>query len=187
MVRSVNGCSPGRALVMSYQIPSRLSEIPNPVRDEETAGYLGDTSDSGSSGSLDGPADGPRSFDYGHTAPIVALKTVILSGNARFGRHQATLGLISIHPRALHSTYAAAVSGAQNSKQDTRKNLKQMENGKVKKKDADIYARSSGPAPPPLRGFPNFPQATAPPNRSTQLGSSRLQNTSKLGTQDKSE
>ncbi|KAL8716511.1 MAG: hypothetical protein Q9225_006174 [Loekoesia sp. 1 TL-2023] len=45
---------------------------------------------------------------------------------------------------------------------------------------ADIPHRSTGPAPPPLRGFPNFPQSN-PPNRSLQLGSGRLQGTNKLG------
>ncbi|KAI4183539.1 MAG: hypothetical protein L6R41_005339 [Letrouitia leprolyta] len=40
--------------------------------------------------------------------------------------------------------------------------------------------RLTGPTPQPLRGFPNFPQSN-PPNRNLQLGSTRLQNTNKLG------
>ncbi|KAL8934144.1 MAG: hypothetical protein Q9211_005384 [Gyalolechia sp. 1 TL-2023] len=40
--------------------------------------------------------------------------------------------------------------------------------------------RLTGPVPPPLRGFANFPQSN-PPNRNLQLGSTRLQGTNKLG------
>ncbi|KAL8933941.1 MAG: hypothetical protein Q9216_006150, partial [Gyalolechia sp. 2 TL-2023] len=47
-------------------------------------------------------------------------------------------------------------------------------------KAANEPHRLTGPAPPPLRGFPNFPQSN-PPNRNLQLGSTRLQNTNKLG------
>lgn len=46
---------------------------------------------------------------------------------------------------------------------------------------ADVPHRFTGPAPPPLRGFPNFPQSN-PPSRSLQLGSGRLQGTNKLGS-----
>ena len=46
---------------------------------------------------------------------------------------------------------------------------------------ADLPHRITGPAPPPLRGFPNFAQSN-PPNRNLQLGSGRLQNTNKLGS-----
>ncbi|KAL9601460.1 MAG: hypothetical protein Q9219_002526 [cf. Caloplaca sp. 3 TL-2023] len=48
------------------------------------------------------------------------------------------------------------------------------------KETADVSRRLAGPAPPPLRGFPNFPQSN-PPNRNLGLVSGRLQNTNKLG------
>ncbi|KAL8831029.1 MAG: hypothetical protein Q9170_005479, partial [Blastenia crenularia] len=47
-------------------------------------------------------------------------------------------------------------------------------------KTADVPKKITGPAPQPLRGFPNFPQSN-PPNRNLQLGPTRLQNTNKLG------
>lgn len=45
---------------------------------------------------------------------------------------------------------------------------------------ADRLNRFAGPAPPPLRGFPNFPQSN-PSRANLPLGSGRLQNTNKLG------
>lgn len=45
---------------------------------------------------------------------------------------------------------------------------------------ADLPHRFTGPAPPPLRGFPNFPQSNSS-RQNLQLGSGRLQNTNKLG------
>ncbi|KAI4113547.1 MAG: hypothetical protein LQ338_008157 [Usnochroma carphineum] len=54
-------------------------------------------------------------------------------------------------------------------------------NGKDKRVDtADVPHRIAGPAPPQLRGFPNFPQSN-PSRQNLQLGSGRLQNTNKLG------
>lgn len=53
--------------------------------------------------------------------------------------------------------------------------------GKEKYVDtANVTHRLVGPAPPPLRGFPNFPQSN-PSSRNIPLGSGRLQNTNKLG------
>ncbi len=45
---------------------------------------------------------------------------------------------------------------------------------------ADLPHRFTGPAPPPLRGFPNFPQSNSS-RQNLQLGSGRLQNSNKLG------
>ncbi|KAI4193674.1 MAG: hypothetical protein LQ348_002812, partial [Seirophora lacunosa] len=47
---------------------------------------------------------------------------------------------------------------------------------------ADVLQRLAGPAPPPLRGFPAFPQPNpSRPNQNLQLGSGRLHNANKLG------
>lgn len=47
---------------------------------------------------------------------------------------------------------------------------------------ADVLQRFAGPAPPPLRGFPAFPQPNpSRQNQNLQLGSGRLHNANKLG------
>ncbi|KAL8923042.1 MAG: hypothetical protein Q9208_004854 [Pyrenodesmia sp. 3 TL-2023] len=45
---------------------------------------------------------------------------------------------------------------------------------------ANLPHRFAGPAPPPLRGFPNYPQTNSS-RQNLQLGSGRLQNSNKLG------
>lgn len=52
--------------------------------------------------------------------------------------------------------------------------------GDLVRTTADVSFQSPGPAPPPIRGFPNFPHASST-NRNLALGSGRLQNTNKLG------
>lgn len=50
---------------------------------------------------------------------------------------------------------------------------------------ADVLQRLAGPAPPPLRGFPAFPQPNpSRPNQNLQLGSGRLHNANKLGAKN---
>lgn len=69
-------------------------------------------------------------------------------------------------PTGPRSTYARVVKDSS----------EQLDRSKI----ADVLQRFAGPAPPPLRGFPAFPQPN-PQRQNMQLGSGRLQNTNKLG------
>ncbi|KAL8754163.1 MAG: hypothetical protein Q9184_005200 [Pyrenodesmia sp. 2 TL-2023] len=117
------------------------------------------------------------SNNEGHKESKVSSPTKASPAAGNMSASSAPTGIITFPEYQDLSSHKAAPTGPHL----TYAGIVQDSHAKDKHVDtANLPHRFAGPAPPPLRGFPNYPQTNSS-RQNLQLGSGRLQNTSKLG------